>query len=401
MVAGVRPTLRAAAVVIAALVLGCGAASERPVSGTARATTAPSPAACRRSVVAGLAAVARRIHREAASGADIAEARRRVRRSSALLAAVSRGDAPAARRALQALREGQIARADVYARGRRLAAVGHGTGLAPATVRLRGPDGRAVGRVVLATTDVASFRRLVHRLTGARVATTARGATSAGASTSAGPAVVLRSRVLLAPGAAASPAERTFVLTFPAAAVQATGCATGSPRLVAAALVARRLAFEEGHGATVARVVARVERDAAFRRAVAADDPAATRAAIVALFRDHIHVVRVRGERAGQLLLDVGGPYVLSPARGVVRDGAGAVAGRFELALQDDSGFVKLVRRFTGARVSLGTAAGHVPVSPPLLADAGYPSASFTTAAFPAGALRVLLAFPAGSQSAG
>ncbi|HEV8151572.1 MAG TPA: hypothetical protein VGP78_01510 [Solirubrobacteraceae bacterium] len=390
-----RPTLRAAAVVIAALVLGCGAASERPVSGTARATTAPSPAACRRSVVAGLAAVARRIHREAASGADIAEARRRVRRSSALLAAVSGGDAPAARRALQALREGQIARADVDARGRRLAAVGHGTGLAPATVRLRGPDGRAVGRVVLATTDVASFRRLVHRLTGARVATTARGTTSAG------PAAVLRSRVLLAPGAAASPAERTFVLTFPAAAAQATGCATGSPRLVAAALVARRLAFEEGHGATVARVVARVERDAAFRRAVAADDPAATRAAIVALFRDHIHVVRVRVERAGRLLVDVGGPYVLSPARGVVRDGAGAVAGRFELALQDDSGFVKLVRRFTGARVSLGTAAGHVPVSPPLLADAGYPSASFTAAAFPAGALRVLLAFPAGSQSAG
>jgi hypothetical protein len=64
MVAGVRPTLRAAAVAITALVPGCGAAPERPVSGTARATTAPSHAACRRSVIAGLAAVARRIHQE-------------------------------------------------------------------------------------------------------------------------------------------------------------------------------------------------------------------------------------------------------------------------------------------------------------------------------------------------
>ena len=395
MVAGVRPTLRAATVAITALVLGCGAAPGRPVSGTARATTAPSHAACRRSVDAGLAAVARRIHHEAASGADIAEARRRVRRSSALLAAVSRGDAPAARRALQALRAGQIVRADVYARGRRLVTAGRGTGVAPATVRLRGPDGRAVGRVVLATTDVATFTQLVHRLTGARVATGARAAASTGRT------VVLRSRVLPAPGAAGMPVVRTFVLTFGVAAAQAADCAAVSPRLAAAALVARRLAFAEGHGVAVARIVRGVERDPAFRRAVVAGDAAATRAAIVGLFRDHIHVVRVRVERAGRLLVDVGGPYVLSPARGVVRDGAGRVVARFELALQDDSGFVKLVRRFTGARVSLSTAAGHVPVSPPLLAGAGYPSASFTATAFPAGPLRVLLAAPAGSQSAG
>jgi hypothetical protein len=285
-------------------------------------------------------------------------------------------------------------------------------GLAPATVTLRGPDGRAVGRVVLATTDVATFKQLVRRLTGARVvtgprvATFAGAVTSAGAMTSAGAAtagrtVVLHSRVLPPPGAAAAVSERTFVLTFPVAATRAAGCATMSPRLMAAALVARRLAFEEGHGAAVGRVVARVERDPAFRRAVAAGDAAATRAAIVGFFRDHIHLVRVRVERAGRLLVDVGGPYVLSPAGGAVRDRAGRVAGRFELAVQDDSGFVKLVRRFTGAGVSLSTAAGHVPVSPPLLADARYPSASFTATAFPAGALRVLLAVPAGSQSAG
>jgi hypothetical protein len=346
--------------------------------------------------VTGLAGVVRRIHHEAASGADIAEARRRVRRSSALLFAVIRADAPAARRALRALRQGQIVRADVYAHGRRLVAVGHGVGLAPVTVTLHGPGGQAVGRVALATTDLRGFERLVHRLTGARVLSGAR-ATAAAA---AGSGVVLRTRVLPAPGAA-SGAERTLALTFPAAAVQSADCAAASPRLAAATLVARRLAFEEGHGATVGRIVRRVERDPAFRRAVLAGDPVATRAAIVGLFQAHLHVVRVRVARAGRLLVDVGGLYVLSPAGGVVRGSGGQVAGRFELALQDDLGFAKLVGRFTGARVSLTTAAGHVPVSPPLAAGAGYPSASFTATAFPAGALRVLLALPAGSQSAG
>jgi hypothetical protein len=80
------------------------------------------------------------------------------------------------------------------------------------------------------------------------------------------------------------------------------------------------------------------------------------------------------------------------------------VAGRFEVALQDDLGFVKLVRRFTGARVSLSTlstSAGHVPVSPPLTAGAGYRAASFTATAFPSGALRVVLAVPSANQSGG
>ena len=395
MVDRVRPTLRVAAVVLTTVVLGCGAAPERPVAGAARATTAPPGATCRTAVAGGLAAIARRIGREAASGADVREAMRRVRGSSALLAAVRAGDATATGRALRALRRGQIVRADVYAAGRRLAAVGHTTGLAPATVTLPGPDGRVAGRVVLTTTDLHGFERLVRGLTGARVMSGARAAGSGARR------LVLRTRVLPPPGAGPGQVRRTLALAFPAATADGADCATGSPRLAATTLVARRLASEEGHGATVARTVARVERDATFRRAVAAGDAAATRAAIVGLFRAHLHVVRVRVARAGRLLVDVGGPYVLEPARGVVRGAGGHVAGRFEVALQDDLGFVRLVRRFTDARVSLRTAAGHVPVSPPPTAGAGYRAASFTATAFPSGALRVVLAVPSGSQSGG
>ena len=105
--------------------------------------------------------------------------------------------------------------------------------------------------------------------------------------------------------------------------------------------------------------------------------------------------------RAPAMRTPPGAAYVLEPARGVVRGAGGHVAGRFEVALQDDLGFVRLVRRFTGARVSLSTAAGHVPVSPPPTAGAGYRAASFTATAFPSGALRVVLAVPSGSQSGG
>ena len=75
----------------------------------------------------------------------------------------------------------------------------------------------------------------------------------------------------------------------------------------------------EAHGSAVARTLRHAAADPAFRSAIAAGDPAALRAAIVGLFRDnHFHIVRVRAWRGAQLIDDVGGPYVLSPATGTI-----------------------------------------------------------------------------------
>jgi hypothetical protein len=138
---------------------------------------------------------------------------------------------------------------------------------------------------------------------------------------------------------------------------------------------------------------------------VAAGDPVALRAAIVGLFRDNrFHIVRVRAWRGTHLIGDVGGPYVLSPATGTIVGAGGAVAGRFMLAVQDDTGFIKLVHRFTGAGVLLHTSTGSVPgstLSPGPAFVSGlstvsyrgvaYRSYGFVGTAFPSGRLEVRL----------
>jgi hypothetical protein len=97
---------------------------------------------------------------------------------------------------------------------------------------------------------------------------------------------------------------------------------------------------------------------------VAAADPAAVRAAIVGFFgNSRFHIVRVRAWNGTHLINDVGGPDVLSPAAGVIRGPTGQVVGRFMVAIQDDRGYITLVRLFTGADVVLHTTGGTVPGS--------------------------------------
>ncbi len=92
-----------------------------------------------------------------------------------------------------------------------------------------------------------------------------------------------------------------------------------------------------------------MESSTVFQRAVAAGSVAATRAAIIDFFAAHIHVVRVRVTIGQRLLIDEGGPFVLAPVHGTLRSG-GRVVGHFEMAIQDDAGYLKLAHLFTGAR---------------------------------------------------
>jgi hypothetical protein len=193
-----------------------------------------------------------------------------------------------------------------------------------------------------------------------------------------------------------------------------TACGTSTATTVAGAIGAvgeRLLATEQG-GAATARVLRVAAHDPRLLAAVQHDDPAALRAAIVQLFRDPtLHVVRIRAlTAAGTLVNDVGGPDVLAPASAplVVH---GRRIGRVTLSIQDDAGYIKLMRRFTGADVLLRTPAGQVPGSSRspgrrTLPDRGtvayrgqtYQVFSFPAGAFPRGPLRIsLLVPPAGA----
>jgi len=63
------------------------------------------------------------------------------------------------------------------------------------------------------------------------------------------------------------------------------------------------------------------------------------------------HEVRVRVTRGGQVLTDVGLPFVVQGAEADLRAPSGVVLGRVEVSIQDVIGFVKLVSRETGTEV--------------------------------------------------
>jgi hypothetical protein len=363
-------SLLVAGTVVAALT-GCGS-----VAATGGHAGAPS---CAPTVDATLRAVAMRIYAQAAGGPNVVSATRRLARSPALARAVGRGDAARTRAALRPLLRSQIHRI-VVTRGRRvLASVGTAPALAPVRGIIRDASGRPVGRYTLAVGDRAAITGIIRALTGADVRLLPAGHRAPGAATASFAATAFP----------ATP-ERVWLV---GGAVPA--CASTPARTAAATIgaVATRLYRIEAGGPSTQRVLRHVASDRRFAAAVARDDPVALRAAIVRFFRTHsLHVVRVRATTAdGHLVGDVGGPFVLAPASSAVRDPGGRVVGRVTLSVQDDTGYIKLIRRFTGAGVVMRTAAGVVPGS---TRAARAPAFAFTATAFPRGALTVALVSP-------
>ena len=179
-------------------------------------------------------------------------------------------------------------------------------------------------------------------------------------------------------------------LTLPAPTAGTCATTPGQTRARTIGAVGRRLYGAEASGRATRRVLRHVARDPRVLRAVATADPRALRAEIVHLFRDRtLHVVRIRAVTAtGRLVGDVGGPYVLAPASAPLRLG-GRVIGRVTLSIQDDTGFVKLMHRFTGAVVELGTPPGRVPGGNVPAAGRAYWRTGFAAEAFPAGPLQI------------
>jgi hypothetical protein len=410
------------------LLAGCGsatatrsAASASPAARDAAATTspaaatAPPSASCAATVASTLGTVAARVYHEAATGGDVAQAVHRVQSSTALAGAIDSGNAGAAGAALQGLLAGQIVRIQVLRGGHVFARAGSGSAIAPVHGSIPGTS----ASFVLSTQPVKAYLQVVHQVTGTQVLLLAgsAGAGPGGAhplagtiggslpasAPSEGPLTLAGQsyQTFTLPGAVYPAGPLQIVLLVPSTTVSCPG-SSAQARVETLGHVGERIYQEELHSPDVTATLRHMESSTEFQRAVAAGDAGATRAAILGFFAAHIHVVRVRVTIGGRLLIDEGGPYALAPVHGTLRSG-GRVVGDFEMAIQDDAGYLKLAHLFTGAQVLMRTGSrqvmGTLSPGPSSVPDRGavtyggrtYQAYSFVGVAFPAGALRISL----------
>jgi hypothetical protein len=413
------------------LLAGCGSASATHSASTAPAlpangslarsaaasTTSPAPANCATAVASTLGTVAARVYHEAATGGNVAQAVHRVQSSSALTGAIDSANAGAARAALQALSLGQIVRVEVLRGGRVFAQAGSGPAIAP----VRGSIPGTSATFILSTQSDRTYLQVVRQVTGAqvlllagnhRLAGTIGGTPPAGAP-AAGPLTLAGQsyQSFTLPGAVYPSGPLRIVLLVPISEISCPG-SPAQTRVETLGHVGERIYQEELHSPAVTATLRHIESSTSFQRAVAAGDAAAARTAIIGFFGQHIHVVRVRVtiDRSGigqRLLIDEGGPFALAPVHGTLRSG-GRVVGHFTMAIQDDAGYLKLARLFTGAEVLMRTGAkqvmGTLNPGPASVPDRGavvygghtYQAYSFSGVAFPSGPLRISLLLPTG-----
>jgi hypothetical protein len=386
------------------------ASSGSPASSTGISTSPPTPASCVATVASTFGTVAARIYHEAATGGDVAQAVHRLQSSSALAGAIDSGDAVAAVAALQALLLDQIARVEIIRGGHVFAQAGSGAAIAP----VRGSIPGTSATYVLSTQPAHAYLQVLHQVTGAQVllragahplAGTLGGSLSvsapgAGALTLAGESY----QTFTLAGAVYPSGPLRIVLLVPTATISCPG-SLAQARVETLGHVGERIYQEELHSPDVAATLRSMESSTTFQRAVAAGSVSATRAAILGFFAAHIHVVRVRVTIGGRLLIDEGGPYALAPVHGTLRSG-GRVAGNFEMAIQDDAGYLKLAHLFIGTEVLMRTGSrqvmGTLSPGPATVPDRGevtyrgrsYQAYSFIGEAFPAGPLRISLLQP-------
>jgi hypothetical protein len=135
--------------------------------------------------------------------------------------------------------------------------------------------------------------------------------------------------------------------------IGACGSATASTIGAVDAAVARKIYLGELTGHEVGEDVAHVAGSAELASAVASGSASAAYAVVHQIvYTPHWHIVRLRVLRNGRALADVGGPYIIAPISGALRQG-GAKVGSFVMSVQDDVGYVKLVTRFTGVPIDL------------------------------------------------
>lgn len=230
--------------------------------------------------------------------------------------------------------------------------------------------------------------------------------------TAAALAVLGAAALLAACGSSSHQAKTSATLTLTSAG--GVTASNGVPSGGCAALVARslgevgaRIYREASSGADVQEAVHRVQSSTALAQAVSANDAAAAAAALRALQAGQI--VRIEVVKGGRVLASAGSGTAVAPVRGPL-PGTGA---SFVLSTQAAASYVQVTRQVTGAevlllggarsgasaRVTAGTLAvaapAQIPSSGPFQAGGTkYEATSLAGAAFPTGALRIVLLAP-------
>ena len=362
-----------------------------------------------------LGVIANHVYHELSGGRIARPATERLASSPALIAAAEADDPTAARAALVPLLRGQLVRVRITVAGRTLLEYGKTNAVAPVSTPLKDAAGSTIGEITASEQEVAGYADTIHTIAGVQVLVSA-GTRFLGGSARAAPSHIpsggelswrgTRYAVYSFPGTGFPKiALRTYLL---APVPRASACARTAAETAADAIgvAAERIYREEQSGAQAKVVVNDFERSRSFQEAVVSDDPPATEAAIVAFFKSTLHVVRVRATLGEKLVADVGGPHVLAPIRGDVRDARGHIVGHFLLSVQDDLGYVILAHRFAGVQVFLSEGGrlllGSTSPAPPDVPERGevlyrglpYRAYSFTAEAFPTGTLQVRLLVP-------
>jgi hypothetical protein len=408
--------LLAVPAVLALAFTSCGTSAESAsvVTATPPAIPLASPH-CADAVARALGTISEHVYRELSGGRIALPAAERVAGSPALLAAIQAKDPASARKALGPLLRGQLVRVRVSLAGHTFVEYGSANGIAPVSTPLKNLEGRTIGTVTAAEEGVFGYAGTLYAITEAQVFARS-GGRSLGGSSSPGPNSIpdkgeitykaRRYAVYSFPGAGFPQKELRVYVLAPVPPASACAPTPAETAIDAIGQTAKRIYREEQSGAATRAVVRDFESSRPFQEAVATDNPIATRAVIVKFFEGTLHVVRVRATLGEKLVADVGGPHVLAPIRGDVRNAHGRVVGHFLLSVQDDLGYVILAQRFAGVqaflyedkKLLLGSTA-PAPLSIPkhgemLFDGLIYHTYSFTAEAFPKGPLEVSLLIP-------
>jgi hypothetical protein len=422
-------TISAVAIVFG--IAGCGSGDGNPAAGLAGGglVARAAPGDCPEAVLEAFGDIAARVYHEGVSSERTVVAQRLIARSTALRQAVERGDAAGTRSAAESLiATGHLTNLIVSRAGgaaatpgsapatssQVLADTGAPGAVAPVRGTLTGASGATIGNFI---TSVWSNSGILAETNGIAEGVTAlreRGRSVGGSF--ALPSGELPAQGTLMRGGIAYqytsfPAEaypsgslRVFVLKPVSSTTSLCGRTNQDTVVNTLQRVARRIYTAEAGRRTLPQI-RRVQQDPALRSAIARRDPAATRAAMERLLAEHVHISRLRVSAGGRLLADVGGPFVLAPVHGSLRQG-GRTIGSFVLSIQDDEGYLRLAKRLAGLDVlmymgprlvknSLGPSPGRVPAT-------GYYDYrgrtfrvfSFNASAFPSGPLRIVVLAP-------
>jgi len=184
----------------------------------------------------------------------------------------------------------------------------------------------------------------------------------------------------------------------------AKACASASAAISAVDMAAARHIYaDELRGGETKADIGHITSSQALLSAMAGPNPAAVHAAVHALvYAPRWHIVRLRVLKAGKVLADIGGPYIIAPVTGTLR-WHGRTVGTYVMSVQDDVGFVKLVSRFIGTPIDIyrngSFLMGTLKPAPQAVSNGAtvtagggtYRATVMQAAAFPSGSLEIAL----------